>query len=105
MIRWSFVSTYQTLIGKIHSIAPFDIIISNVVRLLWFYEGGDSRTNPLKETGYDMSMAMDNSTSRDATSLTEELMVLKKKSFKWRVEVQIEGLKVVSKASKAHTIY
>ncbi|KAI5673890.1 hypothetical protein M9H77_14254 [Catharanthus roseus] len=35
--------------GHFHSITSFNALTSNVARLLWLYEGLDSRTNPFKE--------------------------------------------------------
>ncbi|KAI5681860.1 hypothetical protein M9H77_03088 [Catharanthus roseus] len=41
--------------GNVHNIASFNSSMSNVGRLLWLFEGMDSRMNPSKERGYGMT--------------------------------------------------
>ncbi|KAI5681930.1 hypothetical protein M9H77_03158 [Catharanthus roseus] len=41
--------------GNIHSIVPLNASICNVARLLWLFEGLDSRKNPLKEEADGMT--------------------------------------------------
>ncbi|KAI5653359.1 hypothetical protein M9H77_30546 [Catharanthus roseus] len=64
--------------GNIHSTVPFNASISNVVRLLWLFEGLVSRTNPFKGGADDMT--------RDRHENMESFQGSVTRSRAWKIE-------------------